>query len=85
MRTVATWHNAFQSQPHHNQGVHTETVFKLVWLNRFTVTGFEEPLAFTLFVWNWFRLHVVAYSPVEYRDNEPVFGGLGKDDIIILR
>ena len=83
VRTVATWHNVFQSQSHHNQGVHTQTIFELVWVNWFPVTGFEEPLAFTLFVWNWFRLHVITYSPVEYRDNGLVFGGVGEDDTII--
>ena len=54
------------------QGVHIESVFELVWLNQFTVTGFKEPLAFTLFIWNWFRLHMITYLPVEYRDNGPV-------------
>ena len=46
--------------------IHTETVFDLVWLNQFTETDFEEPLAFTLFIWNRFRLHVIMYWPVEY-------------------
>ena len=42
------------------QGVHTETGFRLVWLNRFTESSFKEPLTFTLFVWNQFRLHVIS-------------------------
>ena len=67
------------------QGVHTETGFKQFWLNRFTESGFEEPLAFTLFVWNRFRLHVITYSPVEYRDNGPVSSGVGEDDAITPR
>ena len=51
------------------QGVHAEIIFELVWLNRFTETSFKEPLAFTLFFWNWFRLHMIAYSLVEYRND----------------
>ena len=64
---------------------HTETGFEQVWLDRFTESGFEEPLMFTLFVWNRFRLHMITYSPVEYEDNVPVFGGVGEDDAITLR
>ena len=51
--------------PSFSQGVHTETVFELVRLNWFTETGFEEPLAFTLFVWNQFRLHLIVYLSVK--------------------
>ena len=47
------------------QGDNTESVFELFWLNRFIITSFKELLTFTLFVWNRFRLHVIAYLPVE--------------------
>ena len=63
------------------QVVHTETIFKLVWQNRFTETAFKEPRAFTLFIYR-FRLHAITYWPVEFRDNGPVFGGVGEDDTI---
>ena len=67
------------------QGVRTETVFGLVWLNQFTETSFKEPFAFRLFLWNRFRLHMIAYLPVEYLDDRPIFVGVIKDDTVSLR
>ena len=57
----------------------------LVWLNRFTETGFEELLAFTLFVWKRFRLHVIAFSPSEKESDGPVLGGVVEGDANTLR
>ena len=67
------WHESLQHAPWR---VHTETVFKLVWLDWFIETGFKELL--------WFRLHVITYSPVEYQDDGPIFSGVGKDNAITL-
>ena len=74
--------STYADDPIMNQGVHTETGFEQVWLNWFTKTGFEELHTFTLFTCNRFRLHVIAYSPVKYQDNGPVFSGVGEDNAI---
>ena len=68
------------------KGVHTEIIFKLIRLNQLNLLNqFEEPLVFTLFIWNQFRLHMIAYSPVKYRANGTIFGGVGEGDASTLR
>ena len=43
------------------RGVHTETDSELVGPNRFTKISFDDLLAFTLLIWNRFKLHMFAH------------------------